>query len=349
MGFLHLLMFAQVNAEELQITSGQALSASLVGLVMIASLVMNVVWILRWQRNEEFLPASPLGLLRVPPILTLVALILATLILSLILTNAIVPVESLPAEMDADAETAVELTEEQAAEGDRRTIQTALRETFLFDIALLVVMGGVVWSASRQGRVMEVSDAVTFETDPDIGQTADFVDPVLSLPSAPVRNQEPYGILTELRFAAEVFLVAYLPTAVLKLTLTFLVPLITGRGTASHPFLEMLGQGVDWTIFAQLAIMAALIAPVVEELFYRVVILGGLAQLGSMKFGLVVSSIVFCFAHGFPDSLALIPLAFVLGYTYIQRRSYLTVVLVHFLFNSFNLLVAGLAIPGVVD
>ena len=39
----------------------------------------------------------------------------------------------------------------------------------------------------------------------------------------------------------------------------------------------------------------------------------------------------------------LLPLAFVIGYTYMRRRSYRTVVLVHFLFNSFTMAVAGIA------
>lgn len=57
---------------------------------------------------------------------------------------------------------------------------------------------------------------------------------------------------------------------------------------------------------------------------------------------------LFAFAHGFPDSIALIPLAFALGYTYLRRRSYVTVMLVHFLFNGFNMLLAlvALAVSG---
>ena len=58
--------------------------------------------------------------------------------------------------------------------------------------------------------------------------------------------------------------------------------------------------------------------------------------------GMIVSSVIFAFAHGFPDSIALLPLAFVLAYTYSRRRSYRTVVLVHFLFNLFNMVLAVL-------
>ncbi len=57
---------------------------------------------------------------------------------------------------------------------------------------------------------------------------------------------------------------------------------------------------------------------------------------------LMLSSILFGLVHGIPDGIALLPLAFALGYTYLQRRSYITVILVHFFFNAFNLLLAVL-------
>ena len=53
---------------------------------------------------------------------------------------------------------------------------------------------------------------------------------------------------------------------------------------------------------------------------------------------------LFAFAHGFPDALALLPLAAALGYAYLRRRSYVTVVLVHFFFNSFNMAIALIAL-----
>jgi membrane protease YdiL (CAAX protease family) len=89
---------------------------------------------------------------------------------------------------------------------------------------------------------------------------------------------------------------------------------------------------------------AVLFAPLVEELQFRVVVLGGIAQMGRPMLALGVSSVLFAFAHGFPDSLALLPLAFALGYAYLRRRSYITVMLVHFLFNGFNMALALLAL-----
>ncbi len=155
---------------------------------------------------------------------------------------------------------------------------------------------------------------------------------------------EPFSFSRELRFATEVFLAAYLPTTALRLLIVLISIGISGETPQSHPFLEMLDQGIGIPMIAMIVVMAVFVAPIVEELQFRVVALGGIAQLGWPKAALVVSSILFAFAHGFPDSIALIPLAFALGYTYLRRRSYVTVMLVHFLFNAFNMILALVAL-----
>jgi len=154
---------------------------------------------------------------------------------------------------------------------------------------------------------------------------------------------EPFSFSRELRFAAEVFLAAYLPTTALRLLIVLISVSIVGEPPDSHPFLEMLEAGVSVPIILMILIMAVFVAPIVEELQFRVVILGGIAQLGKPVLALIASSILFSFAHGFPDSIALIPLALALGYAYLRRRSYVTVMLVHFLFNGFNMILALVA------
>jgi len=160
------------------------------------------------------------------------------------------------------------------------------------------------------------------------------------VPEDILEPDEPFSLTRELRFATEVFLAAYLPTTALRLLIVLISMGISGEMPQSHPFLEMLDQGIGIPMIAMILVMAVFVAPVVEELQFRVVALGGIAQLGWPKAALVISSILFAFAHGFPDSIALIPLAFALGYTYLRRRSYVTVMLVHFLFNAFNMLLA---------
>ncbi|WP_145944492.1 CPBP family intramembrane glutamic endopeptidase [Fuerstiella marisgermanici] len=152
---------------------------------------------------------------------------------------------------------------------------------------------------------------------------------------------EPEGwrFTTELRFAVETCLAAYLPLALIRLAILSLQP-----EAPSHPLIEMMGEGVSFRVMALIALLAIVVAPVVEELLYRVTVLGGFMKQQSLAAGWIVSSVLFSFAHGFPDSLALLPLAFALGYAYMKRRSYRTVVLVHFIFNAFNMAVAGLSL-----
>ncbi|HQX53995.1 MAG TPA: CPBP family intramembrane metalloprotease [Planctomycetaceae bacterium] len=164
-----------------------------------------------------------------------------------------------------------------------------------------------------------------------------------STPEAAPLPDEPFSFLTELRFATEVFLAAYVPTTALRLIIVLISIGLSGEAPASHPFLEMLNSGISVSMLAMILVTAVFFAPLVEELQFRVVILGGIAQLGRPGLALGVSSILFAFAHGFPDSIALIPLALALGYAYLRRRSYVTVMLVHFLFNGFNMILALVA------
>ena len=182
--------------------------------------------------------------------------------------------------------------------------------------------------------------AVVLEDEP-FGTDPNAAAPVAA---APQIADEPFSLARELRFAAEVFLAAYLPTTALRLLIVLISMSIVGEPPASHPFLEMLEAGVSVPMILMILVMAVFVAPIVEELQFRVVILGGIAQLGKPMLALIASSILFSFAHGFPDSIALIPLALALGYTYLRRRSYVTVMLVHFLFNGFNMILALVAL-----
>lgn len=162
----------------------------------------------------------------------------------------------------------------------------------------------------------------------------------MSLDEPATEPDEPFSFFTELRYAAEVFLAAYVPTTMLRVLVVVLTTGLTGEVPDQHPFLEMMESDVGMAVLSLIVLTAVILAPIVEELQFRVVILGGIAQLGRSRLGLGVSSVLFAFAHGFPDSIALLPLAFALGYTYLRRRSYITVMMVHFLFNAFNMVLA---------
>ena len=193
-------------------------------------------------------------------------------------------------------------------------------------------------------RELHIDEHNPFAVMHDVGRLgSDPSATVLSADSLGSENEQ-FSFVRELRFAAEVFLAAYLPTAALKLIIVLISMSIVGEPPKSHPFLEMLEAGVSVSMIATILIMAVFVAPIVEELQFRVVVLGGIAQLGWPKLALFGSSILFAFAHGFPDSIALIPLAIGLGYTYLRRRSYVTVMFVHFLFNAFNMVLALVAL-----
>lgn len=160
---------------------------------------------------------------------------------------------------------------------------------------------------------------------------------------AEMRFSEPadrFSLFEELRFASEVMLAAYFPTMLLRVILVALMQGITGEEAPSNPLLEMITGGAGGGLLAMIIFLGIVMAPLAEELQFRVVLLGGMLQTTSRRYALAVSSITFALLHGFPDGLALLPLAFALGYAYERRQSYLTVVLVHFLFNSLNLGIA---------
>ena len=154
---------------------------------------------------------------------------------------------------------------------------------------------------------------------------------------------EPVSLVIEFKYAFEVFAVALIPTMALRLLIVLMYSSFSGTDVIpQHPFLELMQDGIDVGMLVTIAFMAIIMAPIMEELLYRVVILGGFAQSGRAYSGLWISSLLFGLAHGFPDCLSLLPLAFLLGYTYLRRRSYITVMLVHFIFNAYNLTLAGL-------
>jgi membrane protease YdiL (CAAX protease family) len=181
------------------------------------------------------------------------------------------------------------------------------------------------------------------QAESNISSAAEMISPGETAGETSGEVDEPFSFLTELRYAAEVFLAAYVPTAMLRVLVVALTAGLTGEVPDQHPFLEMMDSDVGIAVLGLIALTAVVLAPIVEELQFRVVILGGIAQLGRPWLALVVSSVLFAFAHGFPDSLALLPLAFALGYAYLRRRSYITVMLVHFLFNAFNMVLAFLS------
>lgn len=121
---------------------------------------------------------------------------------------------------------------------------------------------------------------------------------------------------------------AWLPVfAVLFVTL----PLRTVE--RQHTVLQLLAVRPTFEVYLWAVLAAVVIAPLFEELVFRVVLQTWLMRRVGM-WSIPAVALLFAAVHGFPDSLAIIPLALVLGTAYHVRRSYWTIVTAHALFNA---------------
>jgi membrane protease YdiL (CAAX protease family) len=93
------------------------------------------------------------------------------------------------------------------------------------------------------------------------------------------------------------------------------------------------------------ALAAVVLAPLAEELMFRVVIQGWLESREKPAAAITTTALLFSVIHGLPDAIGLFPLALILGYVYRRTHSYLAVVVLHGLFNAFNLSMVLLARP----
>lgn len=424
MAFLNLILAQVAAAAPENVTIGSILTAIMFIMTSAGSMLMIVVWVIRFGQTGHALPAARRGVLRVPWPLTMIAILLSVLVMVFALLSSLAelipggnkvatqavtdtgsgdtdtvdtPAAGGEAAPDTDGEDATAPTKTPNASPVQ--VQENLILTIGMELIMLLGFGAVILAASKAGRVdlpeplvqlrqaLSRSVSVTGQLGREVvggmgfGSPWPDLDDASSIPQLPGydilgnlgRNnpgQNPFAVeltnepfetgqnspvpvtvepriaderfsfFQELRFALEVFLAAYLPTTALRLLIVLISIGIVGEPPKSHPFLEMLEAGVSVSMIAIIVLVAVFVAPIVEELQFRVVVLGGIAQIGQPRLALIASSILFAFAHEFPDSIALIPLALALGYAYLRRRSYVTVMLVHFLFNGFNMILA---------
>ena len=114
----------------------------------------------------------------------------------------------------------------------------------------------------------------------------------------------------------------------------------------THPLLLLLRDG-GFELQIMIGISAVLIAPLIEELLFRVLLYNGLVNSGNLSrvSAWITVSVCFSLVHGFTDALQLFPLSLALGWCMVRRQSYLAVVVAHALFNGLMLLLTLLA-PG---
>jgi len=128
-------------------------------------------------------------------------------------------------------------------------------------------------------------------------------------------------------------LAALLPTSLLGMVLA-----PERDSSDTHILLRTLaGQG--WEVLGPIIIAAAILAPLLEELLFRVILQGWFADRAG-KLAIPLTAGLFAMVHRTSDAALLIPLALILGTLFEYRRSYLEVVAAHAAFNGANLFAA---------
>ncbi len=334
-GFRFLLFLAGDTPELPEMTTGGVLSGICILAALAGSLGVLSVWWGRYSSGQAVIPPAQRPVVRIPTILLVLGLLIALLMMVTAITSSF-------------EEAATEFSTDQ------------LLQVIGYDLGLIAVLGGAVLLLRRRRDLItlpgpgpqpseEISltaEQITDDSDSNpyrVGAVAAEAVVDLSAENAGEPDSVDSWVLWhELKLAGEVCLGAWLPTVILRVTLLSFM-----QDDAQHPFLDLIQSGAGVGILLLIAGVAVILAPLMEELLYRVIILGGLihhssASGTSILFSVGVTSVLFAFAHGFPDSVALLPLAVAITWTYYQRRSFRTVVLVHVMFNGFNVLVAGL-------
>lgn len=144
--------------------------------------------------------------------------------------------------------------------------------------------------------------------------------------------------LSGLRLGLTGFLLSVLPVYALMWALG---PYRTDQ--SEHPFLKMIHSGGARELVVWVFLSAVILAPMAEELIFRVVLQGGLQTVLSPPAVIWGVAVVFCGIHAssverIPDAIALFPLALILGVIYQRSSSYVAVVTMHLCFNLSNLL-----------
>jgi hypothetical protein len=195
------------------------------------------------------------------------------------------------------------------------------------------------------GVIVIVASAYLFSRSPSLGgspgphpaENSDSSEalesPVPAGESPPSRGNLPTDWPHHLGVGITVGLATLLPTNLLGLVLA------PERETGDTHILLRTLVGEGWDFLIPIILAAAVLAPVLEELLFRVIIQGWFAdRVGKLAIPLTAG--VFALIHRTSDAALLIPLALILGFLFEYRRSYLEVVAAHAAFNGANLFAA---------
>ena len=223
------------------------------------------------------------------------------------------------------------------------------------NLAVIVLAG--LWIASALWTEWKSTEAPPAPLQINLDQAAEgilmnvvfqvFVAAVflLALSEVNQRGLNRYGITkrhwpTAIQVGGLGYLAAVLPVTLAMLAMS---P-FRSEGTV-HPFLQLIQTEGSLLVTALLYLSAVVLAPMGEELIFRVAFQGALQRVLSPPAAIVISSLLFSAVHGFPDAVGLLPLALILGFLYWRTGSYLVVFIAHASFNAVNMTAMMLQVP----
>ena len=137
------------------------------------------------------------------------------------------------------------------------------------------------------------------------------------------------------------FLASFLPVWLMMMAMTpFRNP------ESQHSFFKLLQQDAGVSTVIWITVAVVIVAPLSEELMFRVILQRAFEKWFSPRWAIVLVAVLFCLGHGWTDSLPLFPLALLFGYVYHRSNSYLSVVIIHALFNGTMLAMQLLMLPA---
>ena len=151
------------------------------------------------------------------------------------------------------------------------------------------------------------------------------------------RSARDFGVtLANLRQQAMVGLetahASFLPVLILMMA-----TMLLRQPGEKNALLRLLDQDRSSATLAWVLLAAVVLAPLVEELLFRVILLGWLKTKTTATHAIGISSLAFAFIHGPLDGAALLPLALLLGSLYDRQQRFLSVVVAHGFFNLWNI------------
>ena len=214
------------------------------------------------------------------------------------------------------------------------TNNTILSHTLLLFIAALIYL-----IFYRNQKIKSPQELIS-EFDNDQEETLDKE----SVQKSHEIQKTPRSLWNQIEIGYNGFLIGLLPV-MLVLLATFNLR----TEEKANPILKMVKSNPNIGVYLLAVLIAVALAPLIEELIFRVLLQGFFTTTLRMKTwtSILTTAILFSAVHGFPDAYALLPLALVLGYIYHQTRSYVAVVVTHACFNGFNIINLGLSLIAV--